>query len=74
MDKLSEEQQVKAVALEAASRIVSENLQFFVRVHGHATNDREAEHHATRSAQAVIGLARHFEEYVTGPRDARGSR
>lgn len=70
MEKLNDGQQVKAVALEAASRIVAENLKFLTRAGGHASSDREAEYNASLSALATISLAGHFERYLNEPQDA----
>ena len=74
MDKLSQGQQVKAVALGAASRIVAENLKFVTRIYGHATSDREAEQSTALLAQATVTLARYFEGYLKEPQDAAVTR
>lgn len=70
MDKLNDVRQVKAVALEAASHIVAENLKFLARVNGYASSDREGEYNSALAVQATIGLARRFEAYLNEPQDA----
>lgn len=74
MDKLSDGQQVKAAALEAASRVVAENLKFFARVNSYATSDNEAEWNTTLAARATVGMARQFEAYLNEPQDAAVAR
>ncbi len=69
MDKLSDGQQVKAAALEAASRVVAENLKFFARVNSYATSDNEAEWNSTLAARATVNMARQFEAYLNEPED-----
>lgn len=59
MDKLTGEQQIRAVALEAASRIVSENLGRLVNLGSIPNNKMYAE-------MAVNDLAKRFETYVRG--------
>lgn len=59
MDKLTGEQQIRAVALEAASRIVSENLGRFVNLGSIPDNKMYAE-------MAANDLAKRFETYVRG--------
>lgn len=70
VDKMTEDGQVRAIALEAASRVVAENLKFMASVHTHANSDRQAELNARLSARATIAMARAFEEYLTAPQDA----
>jgi hypothetical protein len=59
------------VSLEAASRIVAENLRFMTPVNTHASSDRGAEHNRSRTAEATVLLARRFEAYLNEPQDAR---
>lgn len=75
MDKLSEGQQVKAAALEAASRIVAANMKFFARTNNHASaGNPEGEYNATLAARATVGMARQFEAYLNEPQDAAVAR
>lgn len=74
MDKLSDVQQVKAAALEAASRVVAENLKFFARVNSYATSDPEADWNTTLAARATVSMARHFEAYLNEPQDSAVTR
>jgi hypothetical protein len=74
VDKLNEGRQVKTVALEAASRVVADNLKFLARVNSYASRDQEADFNATLAARATIGLARQFEAYLNEPQDAAVTR
>lgn len=59
MDKLTGEQQVRAIALNAAALVVSENLGKFVNLGSIPENK-------TYTEMAVNGLAKRFEMYVRG--------
>lgn len=59
MDKLDDKQQARAVALDAASRIIAENLGKFVNLGSIPDNRRHAE-------LAVTSLAKRFETYIEG--------
>lgn len=74
MDKLNAEQQARAIALEAAARIITENLRFMTRVNSHASRDAEASRNAVLAAQATTDLARHFEGYLMGAEDSGAAR
>jgi len=74
VDKLNAGQQVKVVALEAASRVVAENMKFFARTNSYASSDREGAYNATLAAQATIGMARQFEAYLNEPQDSAVTR
>lgn len=62
MDKLEADQQIRALALEAAARVVTENLGKFVSLGAISDNK-------TYAKMAVADLAKDFEAYVRG--DAR---
>lgn len=65
MDKMTGDQQIRAIALEAASRIVTENL---LRLTG-TSNARML---AQEAKAVTVSLAGGFEEYLKGPvEDAR---
>ncbi len=57
MSNLSEERHARALALEAASRIVSENLGYFIRLGTIAGNKESAR-------QVTVELAKDFERFV----------
>lgn len=59
MDNLSLERQTRAIALEAASRIVAENLKSFVNFGSIPSNQ-------TYTVMAVRGMAKEFEKYLRG--------
>ena len=74
MDKLNDVKHVRAIALQAASRIVAENLRFMDCPSGYASSDQEARSNIDLSVAATIRMARQFENYLTGVQDARVSR
>lgn len=74
MDKLSDGQQVKAAALEAASRVVAGNMKFFARTNSYANSEREGEYNATLAARATVSMARQFEAYLNEPQDSAVTR
>lgn len=57
MDKLDDKQQARAVALDAASRIIAENLSKFVNLGSIPNNE-------TYTELAVTSLAKRFETYI----------
>jgi hypothetical protein len=63
--------EVRIAALEAASRIVAENLRFLTTVNSHANQSREAERNIYTVAGSTALLAQQFEAYLNQPQDAR---
>lgn len=59
MDKLDDKQQARAVALDAASRIIAENLGKFINLGSIPDNE-------TYTELAVTSLAKRFEVYIEG--------
>lgn len=57
MDKLDDKQQARAVALDAASRIIAENLGRLISLGSVSDNKMLAE-------LATLGLAKRFEAYI----------
>jgi hypothetical protein len=63
MSNLSEVQQARAVAVDAASRVVAENLGLFT------TSAGGAEGHRLAAASAVESIAVHLSDFIlSGPR------